>query len=129
MAFGTIPATWFEEIYEVTLRAQQAALAAVRPGAIGREVDAVVRNIIRGAGYGAHFGHGLGHGVGLEIHEPPRLNMESETVLEPGMIVTVEPGIYLPRRGGVRIEDLVAVTADGCTVLTQSSTQLRVLSI
>jgi Xaa-Pro aminopeptidase len=129
MAFGTIPATWFEEIYAVTLRAQQAALAAVRPGAIGREVDAVARNIIRGAGYGSHFGHGLGHGVGLEIHEPPRLNMESETVLEAGMIVTVEPGIYLPRRGGVRIEDLVAVTADGCTVLTQSSTQLRVLSI
>ena len=125
--FGTIPGAWFEEIYRITLEAQLAALAAVRPGKTGAEVDAAARDIIADAGYGARFGHGLGHGVGLEVHEPPRLNQESETVLEAGMVVTVEPGIYLPGRGGVRIEDLVVVTEDGCDVLTVSPKELKVL--
>lgn len=126
-AFGTIPGHWFETIYATTLEAQRRALAAVRPGITGREVDAVAREIIASAGNGPHFGHGLGHGVGIEIHEAPRLNPDSDTVLEAGMVVTVEPGIYLPGRGGVRIEDLVVVTPDGCEVLTQSSKELRIL--
>jgi len=126
--FGTIPGVWFEDIYTVTLRAQLAALAAVRPGVACRDVDAAARDIIREAGYGPQFGHGTGHGVGLEIHEAPRLNLQSEAVLEPGMVVTVEPGIYLPARGGVRIEDLVVVTEDGCEVLTTTSKELKVLN-
>ncbi len=125
--FGTIPGTWFEEIYALTYEAQQRALDAVRPGKTGREVDAVARNIISDGGYGEYFGHGLGHGVGVEIHEAPRLNTESDTVLEPGMVVTVEPGIYLPGKGGVRIEDLVVVNEDGCEILTKTPKQLKVL--
>lgn len=126
-AFGTIPGAWFEEIYDLTLTAQRIALEAIRPGIPCREVDAIARDLIRDAGYGAHFGHGLGHGVGLEIHESPRLNMHSEAVLEAGMVVTVEPGVYLPGKGGVRIEDLVVVTEDGCDILTNAPKALRVL--
>lgn len=126
-AFDTIPGAWFEEIYRITLSAQQHALSAIRPGVRCREVDAVARTLIADAGYGASFGHGLGHGVGIEIHESPRLNKESEVVLEAGMVVTVEPGIYLPGRGGVRIEDLVVVTEDGCRILSQTPKQLKVL--
>ncbi len=125
--FGTIPGTWFEEIYHVTLTAQLAALDAVKPGVTCRDVDAVARDIIADAGYGKYFGHGLGHGVGLEIHEAPRLNQHSDTILEPGMAVTVEPGIYLPGKGGVRIEDLVLVTDSGCEILTQLPKELKVL--
>ncbi|MCF6283901.1 MAG: Xaa-Pro peptidase family protein [Candidatus Hydrogenedentes bacterium] len=125
--FGTIPGTWFEEIYHVTLNAQLAALDAIRPGVPCREVDAVARDIISDAGYGKYFGHGLGHGVGLEIHEAPRLNQHSDTILESGMAVTVEPGIYLPGKGGVRIEDLVLVTDSGCEILTQLPKDLKVL--
>ncbi|MBI2424472.1 MAG: aminopeptidase P family protein [Candidatus Hydrogenedentes bacterium] len=125
--FGTIPGTWFESIYETALRAQMAALDAVAPGKACRDVDAIARNIIADAGYGDYFGHGLGHGVGLEVHEAPRLNMQSSAVLEPGMIVTIEPGIYLPGKGGVRIEDLVAVTETGYEVLTHIPKSLRVL--
>jgi Xaa-Pro aminopeptidase len=127
-AFGTIPGAWFEEIYAVTLAAQEAALEAVRPGVAARDVDAVARAIIGEAGYGDHFGHGLGHGVGLEIHEGPRLNQQATGTLAPGMVVTVEPGIYLPGRGGVRIEDLVVVTESGCERLTQTPKTLKVLS-
>lgn len=116
------------EIYAVTLRAQLAALAAVRPGPLGKEVDAVAREIIDEAGYGDRFGHGLGHGVGLDIHEGPRLARSGEIALEPGHIVTVEPGIYLPGRGGVRIEDLVLVTEDGCDVITDVPKELTVVA-
>lgn len=126
--FDRIPGAWFTSIYEVTLRAQLAALDAVKPGARCADVDAVARNIIADAGYGDYFGHGLGHGVGLEIHEGPRLNRLSDAVLEPGMVVTVEPGIYLTGKGGVRIEDIVAVTGDGCTVLSKTPKELKVLS-
>ncbi len=125
--FDRIPGAWFSEIYAVTLAAQRAALKAVRPGARCRDVDAAARSIISDAGYGTRFGHGLGHGVGIEIHENPRLNTESDTVLEEGMVVTVEPGIYLPKRGGVRIEDLVVVTKRGCEILTSSSKELVTL--
>ncbi len=125
--FSSIPGPWFEEIYALTRRAQQAALDAIRPGVTGREVDAAARGIIAGGGHGDRFGHGLGHGVGIEIHEEPRLNMRSDTVLEAGMVVTVEPGIYLPDRGGVRIEDLVLVTETGCEVFTKTPKELKVL--
>lgn len=126
-AFGTIPGAWFEEIYELTLTAQRMALEAVRPGLACKDLDAVARSLIADAGHGKHFGHGLGHGVGIEIHEGPRLNPESQAVLEPGMIVTIEPGIYLPGRGGVRIEDLVVVTKDGCENLSAAPKELRIL--
>ncbi len=112
------PSDELRNAYDLTLRAQVESLAAVRPGAHGKDIDAVARDIITEAGHGDHFGHGLGHGVGMEIHEAPRLARTSEDVLEAGMVVTVEPGIYLPGVGGVRIEDLVVVTADGHEVLT-----------
>jgi len=107
------------EIHELVLRAQEAAVAAVRPGPTGREVDAVAREVIAQAGHAEHFGHGLGHGVGMEIHEGPRLARISGTAaLEAGNVVTVEPGVYLPGRFGVRIEDLVVVTDHGHEVLS-----------
>lgn len=117
-----------KEIYRVVLEAQQAVLAKLQAGMTGREADAIARNIITQAGYGSYFGHGLGHSVGLEIHERPALSPRDETVLEPGMIVTVEPGIYVPGTGGVRIEDMVAVTEEGCRNLTFSPKELMELS-
>jgi Xaa-Pro aminopeptidase len=113
--------------YELVLRAQRAALAAVRPGVQGRDVDAVARDIIAAAGHGEHFGHGLGHGVGLDVHEPPRLARSAESELASGNVVTVEPGVYLPRRGGVRIEDLVVVTESGHEVLSGTPKDLIVV--
>lgn len=115
------------EVYAVTLAAQLAGLEGVRAGGPGTEVDAGARRVIGDAGYGEHFGHGLGHGVGLEIHEAPRLSERSEDVLELGNIVTVEPGVYLPDRLGVRIEDLAVVTERGCELLTSLPKELRVV--
>ena len=114
-------------IYDTVLAAQEAALDAVRPGPTGKEVDAVARAIIDGAGHAEHFGHGLGHGVGLEVHEGPRLSKQGEDALAAGNIVTVEPGIYVPGAVGVRIEDLVAVTADGHEVLNGLPKALRIV--
>jgi Xaa-Pro aminopeptidase len=114
-------------IYDLVLRAQEAALAAVRPGPTGREVDAVAREIIDAAGHGEHFGHGLGHGVGLEVHEGPRLSMTAEGTLAAGNVVTVEPGVYVPGAVGVRIEDLVVVTEDGHEVLSGLPKALTVI--
>jgi Xaa-Pro aminopeptidase len=114
-------------IYELTLRAQLAALDAVRPGPQGDEIDAVARDIIAEAGHGDHFGHGLGHGVGIEVHEAPRLARTAKDALVPGNVVTVEPGVYLPGRGGVRIEDLVVVTEGGRDVLTGTTKDLIVV--
>jgi Xaa-Pro aminopeptidase len=128
-AYGTIPGAWFSEIYDVVYSAQKAALRAVRPGVRCRDVDAVARAIIADAGYGQFFGHGLGHGVGVEIHESPRLNPESQVILREGMVVTVEPGIYLPERGGVRIEDLVVVGKSGCSNLARTDKKLDILPI
>ncbi|HEY8502618.1 MAG TPA: Xaa-Pro peptidase family protein [Solirubrobacterales bacterium] len=100
-------------VYEVVREAQAAALAAIRPGVKGEDVDRVAREVIAEAGHGDRFGHGLGHGVGLELHEAPRLSLRSDDALAAGEVVTVEPGIYLPGQLGVRIEDLVIVTDDG----------------
>jgi Xaa-Pro aminopeptidase len=106
------------QIYEVTRQAQQAGLDAVRVGTTGRDADAAARAVIADAGYGENFGHGLGHGLGLLVHEAPALRPESTDTLAAGNVVTVEPGIYLSGVGGVRIEDLVVVTDDGCEVLS-----------
>jgi Xaa-Pro aminopeptidase len=110
--------------YDLCLRAQEDGLAAVRPGAHGADVDAASRVAIEAAGQGAAYGHGLGHGVGMEIHEAPVLRPESSDVLEVGNVVTVEPGLYLPGIGGVRIEDLVVVTEGGCERLTTFTKEL-----
>ncbi|MEA1952157.1 MAG: Xaa-Pro peptidase family protein [Planctomycetota bacterium] len=107
-----------QRVYRVVLEAQLAGIEAVRPGAVAKDVDQVARKVIDEAGFGRYFGHGLGHGLGLDVHEAPRLGVSSETVLKPGMIVTVEPGVYLPGWGGVRIEDDVLVTRTGHEVLS-----------
>lgn len=114
------------EMYEVVRVAQQAGVAAARAGKTGRQVDAVARAIIKEAGYGDNFGHGLGHGLGLAVHEAPRLapTPEGDRVLEAGMVVTVEPGVYIEGLGGVRIEDDIVLTETGCEVLTQSPREL-----
>jgi Xaa-Pro aminopeptidase len=108
----------FQEIYDVVLRAQRSALEGIRPGMTGREADALARDVIEEAGYGEYFRHGLGHSVGLEIHEDPKASTVSEAVLQPGMTLTVEPGIYIRGWGGVRIEDLVVVREGGVEVLS-----------
>jgi len=113
------------EIYEVVLKAQLAGVQALTPGKTGQDIDAVARKVIVDAGFGEYFGHGLGHSLGLAIHEDPRLSMtNAQTVIRENMVVTVEPGIYLPDWGGVRIEDTVLVRADGCQILTTSSKEL-----
>jgi Xaa-Pro aminopeptidase len=122
-ATGELPRE-LAEAYELCLRAQLDGLAAVRPGADGSEVDAASRVAIEAAGLDERYGHGLGHGVGLDVHEAPVLRPESEDVLVAGNVVTVEPGIYLPGSGGVRIEDLVIVTADGAERLTRAPKEL-----
>ncbi|MFC4599210.1 aminopeptidase P family protein [Cohnella hongkongensis] len=113
-----------KEIYSIVREAQQHALDHLRPGMTGKEGDALTRDIITRYGYGEYFGHGTGHGIGLEIHEAPRLSLTGDLVLAPGMVVTVEPGIYLPGFGGVRIEDDVVITDRGIRILTSSPKQL-----
>jgi Xaa-Pro aminopeptidase len=107
-----------ETVYGVVLQAQRKALAAIRPGVAAKQVDAEARAVIEESGFGQFFGHGLGHGLGLQIHEAPAIRQNSDVALQAGMIFTIEPGIYLPGWGGVRIEDDVLVTPDGCEVLT-----------
>lgn len=115
----------FEKVYRTVLAAQARGIAAIRPGVLARDVDAEARSVIEEAGFGRFFRHGLGHGLGLDIHEEPRLRKSTETVLEPGMVITVEPGVYLPGWGGIRIEDDILVTPDGCEVLTTLPTALE----
>jgi Xaa-Pro aminopeptidase len=114
------------EVYEIVLKAQLAGLEAVHAGQSGRAADAAARGVIESAGHAEHFGHGLGHGVGLDIHESPRLSARSDDELRAGNVVTVEPGIYLPGEFGIRIEDLVTVTPDGCQVLGTLGKELLV---
>jgi Xaa-Pro aminopeptidase len=121
------PSDKHREIYEIVLEAQLAALAGIKPGISGREADALARDVITKYGYGDLFGHGTGHGLGMEIHEAPRLSKLSDTILTPGMTVTVEPGIYVPGFGGVRIEDDIVITETGIKILTSSPKELILL--
>lgn len=121
------PTERHREIYRVVLEANRSALEGLKPGMTGKEGDSLARDYISSCGYGEYFGHGLGHAFGLEIHEPMRFSQQTEDILEPGMIMTVEPGIYLPDYGGVRIEDDILVTETGIEVLTTSNKELIVL--
>lgn len=116
-----------KKIYEIVLEAQLQSSQAAKAGLTGKEIDAVARNIISGYGFEKNFGHGLGHGVGLEIHEDPRVSTGGQTVMENGMIITIEPGIYVPGLGGVRIEDMLVIHDDTPIVLTTSTKELLVL--
>jgi Xaa-Pro aminopeptidase len=120
---GKIPPK-FARVYKTVLDAQRKAIEAIRPGAVSQDVDDAARSVIVKAGYGRRFTHSLGHGVGLQVHEAPRLAAKNQTILKPGMIVTVEPGIYIPGWGGVRIEDDVLVTRHGHEVLTHVPKEL-----
>jgi Xaa-Pro aminopeptidase len=115
------------KIYEIVLEAQKAALEMIKPGIEASKIDKAARSRIESEGYGKQFGHGLGHGVGLMVHEGPVVNSESKDVLETGMVFTVEPGIYIPGFGGVRIEDMVVVTRKGVEILTTSPKELTIL--
>jgi len=114
------PGARYRELHRVVHEANRRAVAAIRPGMTGQEADAVARRHIERAGYGAAFGHGLGHGLGLEVHEAPSFSQRSQEVIRPGMVVTVEPGIYLAGKAGIRIEDVVLITRTGCEVLTRA---------
>jgi Xaa-Pro aminopeptidase len=117
------------EIYEIVLKAQQTAIDHLKAGITCKDADQFARDVIVKAGWGENFGHGLGHGVGLEVHESPRLSPLSsdKDLLKQGMVVTVEPGIYIPGWGGVRIEDLVVIKEESCYVLTRSEKKLLVI--
>lgn len=121
------PDSTFQKVFQTVREAQEMAIAAIKPGAGAREVDAIARSHIEKMGFKGRFGHGLGHGVGLAIHEQPRLSPLSEAVLKTGMICTVEPGIYLPDWGGVRLEHMIAVTDDGVEVLNETGVDEVVL--
>ena len=117
------------EVYAVVLEAQQRAIAAIRPGKTGKEIDAVARDFITEKGYGEAFGHGLGHSLGRSVHDGPGFSARAETLLlQPGMVLTVEPGIYLENWGGVRVEEDILVTQDGCEILTHLPNALEVLA-
>jgi Xaa-Pro aminopeptidase len=126
VAFGE-PSARLREVYEVVRRAQQAGVEAVRAGVACAEVDRATREPIHAAGYGEEYRHSVGHGVGLEIHEQPWLRQGNDEPLPEGAVVTVEPGVYLEGEGGVRIEDMVEVTADGGVVLPRTPKELMVL--
>lgn len=123
IAFGEPPAE-LKKIHDIVREAQQAGIDAVRTGVTGGEVDAAARKVVEDAGYGERFPHGLGHGVGLEIHEGPNFARDGKDVLPVGAVMTVEPGIYVPGLGGVRIEDMVEVEVDGCRLLASSTREL-----
>ncbi|MDQ0161381.1 Xaa-Pro aminopeptidase [Bacillus alveayuensis] len=116
-----------KKIYQIVLEAQLCGMKNIKPGMTGRQADQLTREYITEKGYGDYFGHSTGHGIGLEVHEGPTLSVRSDIVLEPGMVVTVEPGIYLPGKGGVRIEDDTVLTATGNESLTHSSKELIIL--
>lgn len=126
IAVGT-PSDKLKEIYHIVLEAENAGVDRIKPGLTGKEADRITRDIIEKYGYGQYFGHSTGHGLGMEVHEAPGLSSRSEVVLEEGMVVTVEPGIYLPDVGGVRIEDDIVLTADGNKRLTHSPKELIIL--
>lgn len=121
------PDTKLKEIYEIVLESQLRGMAGYKSGMTGREADALTRDYIVEQGYGECYGHSAGHGIGLEIHEGPAVSVRSDTILEPGMVVTCEPGIYIPGLGGVRIEDDTLITKDGNEALTHSTKELIIL--
>ncbi|MGE7944205.1 M24 family metallopeptidase [Lysinibacillus xylanilyticus] len=121
------PSEKLVDMYNAVLASQLLALEKVGPGLTGVQADAIARDYLKEKGYGEAFGHSLGHGIGLEVHEGPGLSMRSNTVLEPGMAVTIEPGVYLPGIGGVRIEDDILITETGNELLTHSSKELIIL--
>lgn len=121
---GLNPDPKLEEIYQIVKEAQAKAIEAIKPGIRAKDLDAVARDYISDKGYGDYFGHGLGHSIGLVVHESPLINKKSYDILQPGMIITIEPGIYIPQLGGVRIEDDVLITKDGYEVLTHSTKEL-----
>jgi Xaa-Pro aminopeptidase len=116
-----------KKVYETVLAAQQAGINATRAGVLGREVDAAARKVITDAGYGEYFGHGYGHSLGLEVHENPNCSPKGEVPMEVNMVTSAEPGIYLPGKFGVRIEDVVIFTADGCEDITKSPKNLIIV--
>ena len=116
-----------QKVYNTVLAAQLAGIAVTRAGVKGKDIDAAARQVIVDAGYGAFFGHGYGHSLGLEVHEAPNCNPSGETVMEAGMVTSAEPGIYLPGKFGVRIEDVVIFTADGCENITKSPKDLIII--
>ena len=116
-----------EKVYNTVLQAQEAAIAATKAGMTGKEIDADARQIITDAGYGTYFGHGYGHCLGMEVHEAPNCNPGGNVVMESGMVSSAEPGIYLPGKFGVRIEDVVIFTADGCENITKSPKNLIII--
>ena len=115
----------FRRVFDIVVQAQQMAIAAIHSGASTKQVDSLARQHIEGQGFKGRFGHALGHGTGLAIHEPPRLSPLSDTRLAEGMLVTVEPGIYLPDWGGVRVENQVVVRKDGADVLNRLNVEIR----
>ena len=121
------PTEEMRKVYDVVLQAQLAGLAASRAGVTGKSIDAAARKVIEDAGYGDYFGHGYGHSVGIEIHESPNANTRDETLMPVGAAVSAEPGIYLPGRFGVRIEDVAVMTEDGCVDITKAPKELIVL--
>ena len=114
-------------VYNIVLKAQLAGIAAAKAGLKGREIDAAARKVIDEAGYGEYFGHGFGHGIGLEVHEEPNAGPVSEALMEPGVVISAEPGIYLPGRFGVRIEDVIIITENGCENITTAKKELIIL--
>jgi Xaa-Pro aminopeptidase len=121
------PTSEARRVYESVRRAQQAAIEAVQPGVVVGEIDRVARKLLKTNNLDRYFTHSTGHGVGLEIHEPPRVAAGQAEVLRPGMVITIEPGVYIPGKFGVRIEDMVVVTERGCQVLTPTSKTLITL--
>ncbi|MDR4509873.1 MAG: Xaa-Pro peptidase family protein [Candidatus Brocadiaceae bacterium] len=119
----------FKRIYQIVLDAQRFAIESIKPGIKAKDVDAMARGYIEKSGFGRNFGHGLGHGIGLEVHEGPAINKTSKEILEEGMVFTVEPGIYIPEWGGIRIEDMVLVTPHGCDVLSRIPKELSEIAI
>lgn len=121
------PTGEMRKVYQTVLEAQLAGIAVTKAGVPGKSIDAAARKVIEDAGYGEYFGHGYGHSLGIEIHESPNANTREETLLPVGAVVSAEPGIYLPGKFGVRIEDVTVLTADGCMVLTKSPKELIIL--
>ena len=116
-----------EKVYNTVLQAQLAGIAATKAGVMGKDVDAAARKVITDAGYGQYFGHGYGHSLGMEVHEAPNCNPSGQTVMVENVVSSAEPGIYLPGKFGVRIEDVVVFKADGCVNLTKSPKELIII--